>query len=201
MVAGTMMCCNTEAGVEPLRRGINLSHWFSQTRLPDHPPRPATARDMQLIHSAGLDHIRLPVDPVRLRAIPGEGTLDAAMLGKVDAAIKLALEHGLNVVVDMHPRPDLKEQLQNDPATLESFLVFWEQLARHLAQYDSAHVALEILNEPMVKDPALWQSMANRLHASIRKSAPDHSIIIGGGEWSDVAAMRCLVPVADSNTL
>ena len=196
----SIVCCRAEVGIAPLQRGVNLSHWFSQTYLPTYPPKPVTAEDMQLIRSAGFDHIRLPVDPVRLQAPADESALDVALLEPIDAAIQLALDHGLNVVVDMHPHPSFKEKLQNDPVSFESFLIFWEQLARHFAQYDPRRVALEMLNEPLVEDPAQWQSMANRLHAAIRKGAPNHTIVVGGGEWSDVAAMCQLVPMADANT-
>ncbi len=184
-----------------MKRGINLSHWFSQTRLPDHPPLPATATDMQLIRSLGLDHIRLPVDPVFLREFPEGGPLNTAALKQMDAAIQLALAHGLNVVVDMHPRPDFKEQLENEPEFFNSFLEFWKILAAHLANYDAEHLALEILNEPMVKDPVQWQAMADELHGAIRTAAPKHTIIIGGAEWSNAEMLRQLVPVDDPNVV
>ena len=184
-----------------MKRGVNLSHWFSQTRLPDYPPNAATAEDMQLIHSLGLDHIRLPVDPVRLWEFPGDGPLKPDALRQMDAAIQLALDHDLNVVVDMHPRPDFKEQLENDPATFQSFLKMWKELATHLAQYDADRLALEILNEPMVKDLEKWQTMVEQLHGAIRRAAPKHTIIIGGGEWSSTEMLCHLVPVDDPNVV
>jgi len=195
------MCCSysTKSEVQLLQRGVNLSHWFSQTRLSDFPPLAATAEDMKLIRSLGLDHIRLPVDPVRLWEFPGDGPLNADTLQQMDDAIRLALDHGLNVVVDMHPRPDFKGKLENDPEFFNSFLKFWTVLAAHLTQYDTGRLALEILNEPIVEDPLKWQAMAGELHGAIRKAAPKHTIIIGGGEWSNVAALRRLVPPADPN--
>jgi aryl-phospho-beta-D-glucosidase BglC (GH1 family) len=193
--------CSTSRGIDPLQRGVNLSHWFSQTRWPDYPAQEATVDDMRLIRSVGMDHIRLPVDPIRLWDFPGEGPLKTEVLEQMDAAIDRALDQGLNVVVDMHPRPNVKEQLENDPATFESFLRFWTVLATHLKQYDSERVALEILNEPMVDDAETWQSMADRLYAVVRAAAPKHTIVIGGGAWSDTAMLRKLVPVDDSNVV
>ncbi len=202
VVLGFICCgCSTKSEVQPLKRGVNLSHWFSQTRLPDYPPVPVTADDMALIRSVGLDHVRLPVDPVRLRRFPGKEPLNPEALQQVDAAIRLALDHGLNVVVDMHPRPDFKEQLENDPEFFKSFVGFWEMLAAHLAQYDVARVALEILNEPMVRDLEKWQVMVGELHGAVRRAAPKHTIIIGGGEWSSTEVLRRLVPVDDPNVV
>jgi hypothetical protein len=156
---------------------------------------------MKLIHSLGLDHLRLPVDPIRLWEFPGSGPFKPDVLQQMDDAIQLALDHSLNVVVDMHPRPDFKGQLENDPATFQSFLEFWQQLATHLARYDASHLALEILNEPMVGDPEKWQTMVNELHGVIRKAAPKHTIIIGGGEWSNTEMLCQLVPVDDPNVV
>jgi hypothetical protein len=184
-----------------MKRGVNFSHWFSQTRLPDHPPVAATAEDMKQIRSLGLDHIRLPVDPVRLRKFPGTGPLNPEVLQQVDAAIRLALDHNLNVVLDMHPGSDFKELLENDADFFSSFVEFWAVLAAHLAEYDPARLALEILNEPMVKDPARWQAMVDELHNAIRKAAPKHTIIIGGGEWSNVAALCRLLASDDPNVV
>ena len=184
-----------------MKRGVNLSHWFSQTRISDYPPNAATAEDMQLIRSLDFDHVRLPVDPVRLWTFPENGPLDPKAMRQVDNAIQLALDHDLNAVVDMHPRPDFKERLENDSATFQSFLKMWKELAAHLAQYDADCLALEILNEPMVKDSEKWQAMVNELHGAIRSAAPRHTIIIAGGEWSDVGQLCQLVPVDDPNVI
>ena len=171
-VLGFMCCsCSMKQGIQPMRRGVNLSHWFSQTRLPEYPPNAAVAEDMKLIRSLGLDHVRLPVDPVRLWTFSGNGPLDPKALRQVDDAIQLALDHDLNVVVDMHPKTELKERLENDSATFQSFLKMWKELAAHLAQYDADRLALEILNEPMVKDSEKWQAMVNELHSHSCKVA------------------------------
>ncbi len=202
LVIGFMgQSCSTPSGIPSMKRGINLSHWFSQTRLPDYPPVPATHEDMQLIRSLGIDHIRLPVDPVLLREFPDGGSLNTAALKQMNAAIQLALDHGLNVVVDMHPRPDFKEKLENEPEFFQSFLEFWEVLAAHLTEYDPSRLALEILNEPMVKDPVQWQAMVIELHGVIRTTAPKHTIIIGGAEWSNAKMLCQLVPVDDPNVI
>jgi len=198
-----LLACKSEvqAGIKPLKRGVNLSHWFSQANMKEDRPGVVGERDMQLIASVGFDHVRLPVDPTWLWRFPDEGPLQAAMLQELDAAIQLALDHGLNVVVDMHPNPKFKEFLQSNELVFNSFLLFWKEFAGHLSKYDADRVALEIINEPMVNQPEHWQGMVNELHAAIRSAAPKHTIVIGGGEWSDVEAMCRLVPVADTNVV
>jgi endoglucanase len=189
-----------ELAMQPPLRGINLSHWFSQYSLPEHPSKPVSTEDMKLIRKLGLDHIRLLVDPARLWDFSGHGPLNSKFLQQVDAAIQLALDHDLNVIVDMHPRPDFKKRLESEPGFYRSFLTCWEELAAHLAQHDSRRLALEILNEPTIKNPRHWQTMVNELHAVIRAAAPEHTIVIGGGEWSGIEPLCELVPVEDSNT-
>src|ERR1700741_1564940 len=56
---------NLAARFARLRRGVNLSHWFSQAanynkeRLETH----TTAPDIALIKSMGFDHVRFPIEP------------------------------------------------------------------------------------------------------------------------------------------
>lgn len=194
LILGAVLCgCSTKPEVLTMKRGVNFSHWFSQTRLPDYPPVPATAEDIQLIRSLGLDHVRLPVDPVRIWEFPDEGPLNPEALQEVDAAIELALNHDLSVVVDMHPRPDLKEQLESDPATFQSFLKLWQELATHLAQYDTDRVALEILNEPMVENPengSRWRTSCTASFEKPRQSIPS-SLAAQSGRMSQHYAGWC----------
>ena len=191
---------SAEAAIQPLKRGINLSHWFAQTS-PNSPGIPVKKEDMKQIKQAGFDHVRLPVDPTWLWTFPKKESLHPKMLKKLDAAIRLALDQNLNIVIDIHPSPKFKELLQSSPLMEESFNAFWKALATHLSQYDSQHVALEMLNEPMIDDPVQWQKIVDQLYSTMRAAAPQHTIIITGGEWSDVDALLTLTPVADSNVL
>jgi endoglucanase len=43
-----------------IRKGVNLSHWMSQTREWSPEDRFITREDINLIH--GFDHVRIPVD-------------------------------------------------------------------------------------------------------------------------------------------
>ena len=65
---------NLAARFGRLRRGINLSHWFSQaanyskTHLDTH----TTAQDIALIKSMGFDHVRFPIEPAPLLNNPSD---------------------------------------------------------------------------------------------------------------------------------
>ena len=87
-----------------LRRGINLSHWFSQaanyskTHLETH----TTSQDIALIKSMGFDHVRFPIEPAPLLAeTPDPSILNVAYLQYVDNALDMILAAGLAVVIDI----------------------------------------------------------------------------------------------------
>src|SRR5215207_423948 len=71
-----------------LRRGVNLSHWFSQSRdySVAHLRGHTTRRDIELIKSLGFDHVRFPFEPAPLfnEARPSE--LNAEYLRHLDEA-------------------------------------------------------------------------------------------------------------------
>src|SRR4026209_932429 len=94
-----------------LRRGVNLSHWFSQaanyskTHLETH----TTAQDIALIKSMGFDHVRFPIEPAPLLAgTPDPSQLNSTYLQLVDNALDMMLGVGLAVVVDIHPSDEFK---------------------------------------------------------------------------------------------
>src|SRR5678815_1831929 len=97
---------NLAARFGRLRRGVNLSHWFSQApnyakeRLETH----TTAADIALIKSMGFDHVRFPIEPAPLLSdTPDPSTLNSTYLQYVDRALDMILAKGLAVVVDIHP--------------------------------------------------------------------------------------------------
>jgi endoglucanase len=143
-----------------LRRGINTSHWFSQVYdskgySREHLQTWVTADDIALIKSAGFDYVRLSVNPQPLFTANHPEDIPPEYLGYLDAAMKMILDHGLSVVIDIQPEDDFKKQLQDD-AFVPQFAGFWRTLARHYSSGDPDRVFFEILNEPEVADPYRW---------------------------------------------
>src|SRR5215212_7629927 len=189
-----------EGRVQALKRGVNLSQWFAQA--PASPARLQTAivlDDVQRIRRMGFDHVRLPVDPEILA--PG-GTLDAPdedALYYLDDALRLLLDGGLAVIVDLHPEESFKQRLATDPAFVERTARFWTTLARRLAVYDPARVFLEILNEPGFPDAGSWAAVQRRLAAGIREGAPAHTIVATGHAWSGIEHLEATELLPDRN--
>ncbi len=99
------------ARVQILRRGINLSEWFAQVHdrrgyTKEHFETWYTVDDIDLIKSMGFDHVRLSVNPEPMFSDRQPQKLPADYVGYLDAAVKMILDHGLAIVIDMHPESD-----------------------------------------------------------------------------------------------
>src|SRR6185369_3370144 len=108
---------NLAARFGRLRRGVNLSHWFSQApvytkeRLETH----TTAADIALIKSMGFDHVRFPIEPAPLLSdTPDPSILNTTYLQYVDRALDIILGAGLAVVIDIHPSDEFKLRMNRD---------------------------------------------------------------------------------------
>ena len=96
-----------------LRHGINLSEWFAQVYDPkgytkEHFASWDTATDIALIKSAGFDHVRLSVNPQPMMDAAQRRDGGAEYFGYLDAAVKMIMDAGLAVEIDMHPDSDFK---------------------------------------------------------------------------------------------
>ena len=195
---------NLAARFARLRRGVNLSHWFSQApvytkeRLESH----TTAADIALIKSMGFDHVRFPIEPAPLLSdTPDPSILNTTYLQYVDRALDMILAAGLAVVIDIHPSDEFKLRMNRDERGVEAFAKFWRAFASHLSKRDPEFVFLEVINEPMVEDGYRWYGIQGKLIATIRSAAPNHTIIASGHRWSGLAELLFLEPYSDANVI
>lgn len=186
-----------------LRRGINLSHWFSQSASYSkaHLQTHTTVADITLIKRMGFDHVRLPLEPAPLFTEGESDRLKTEYLGYVDEALNQILAQGLAVIVDIHPADEFKVGLNKDDRRVEAFAKFWRALATHLSSRDPERVFLEVINEPMVEDGYRWFGIQGKLIDAIRAGAPRHTIIAAGHRWSGPYELLFLEPYADRNII
>ena len=189
-----------------LRHGINASNWFAQvydsrgyTR--EHFQGWTTKEDIALIKSMGFDHVRLSVNPQPMMVNHRAGQISQENLGYLDAAMKMILDHGLAVVVDLHPESDFKTRLTKDDSFVQEFADFWRALARHYSTRDAERIFFEVLNEPEFSDRYRWYGVQAKLAAAIREGAPQHTIIASGRRWSDDDDLVFIEPLRDSNVI
>ena len=189
-----------------LRRGINLSEWFAQVYDPkgytkEHLETWTTAEDIALIQRMGFDHVRLSINPQPMWHSNHADELPADYLSYLDGAVKLILDHGLALILDIHPDGDFKSKLAHDDQFVEQFSDFWRALARHYSSSDPNRVFFEILNEPELTDRYRWYGVQAKLAAAIREGAPQHTIIAAGARWSDDDDLLFLEPLRDPNVI
>src|ERR1700687_3127234 len=135
---------------ERLRRGINTSERFAEVYdkrgyPPEHFQAWTTAADIALIKSMGFDHVRLSVNPQPMFNLREPNKIPPEYLGYLDAAVKMILDHGLAVVIDLHPESDLKARLAKDDEFVEEFAAFWRGRGPHYSQWGAGGVFLGIL--------------------------------------------------------
>ena len=190
-----------------LRHGINLSEWFAQVYDPlgyteKHFDTWTTSADIALIKSAGFDHVRLSVNPQPMMDAEREGK-STEYFGDLDHAMKMILDAGLAVELDMHPDSDFKARLAKDDDFVERFADFWRGVAQHYASssWDNDRIFFEILNEPEMRDSYRWYGVEAKLAAAIRQGAPSNTILAPGARWDDDSDMIFLEPLRDPNVI
>jgi endoglucanase len=189
-----------------IRHGINLSEWFAQVYDPkgytkEHFENWTTSSDIALIKSAGFDHVRLSVNPQPMMEAARRHNGGAEYFGYLDAALKMILDAGLAVEIDMHPDSDFKARLAKEDDFVERFADFWSTVAQHYASWDPERVFFEILNEPEMRDAYRWYGVEAKLAAAIRRGAPNNTIIAAGARWDDDDDLVFLEPLPDPDVI
>ncbi len=194
-----------------LSRGVNAFPWFSLTREypaprtdygdpPFQTQRPVpTRRDLQRLRRAGLDFLRLPVDPGPFLAAAPKAR--RALLGTLSDAVALVLDCDLKLVVNLQVNGAThywnQERLVSGPDApgFADYVAFAGEMARVLAGFDPARVALEPINEPpLACDAEAWPAMQQRLFEAARGGAPDLTLVATGACGSMIRGLEALDP-------
>lgn len=194
------------ARADRLRRGINLSHWFSQVYRPPgyvaaHFDSYIGAADFALIRDLGFDHVRFPINCEPLLAAARDSLLPIDDVLRIHDRIREIHDHGLAVIVDIHPEDPFKKSLAHSDAAVAAFVGFWTQLAAGLSRFDPESTFFEVLNEPCLHNPARWNRIQHAAVSAIRRVAPEHTIIISGDQWSQLPELLKLTPPTDPNLI
>jgi len=189
-----------------IRHGINLSEWFAQVYDPkgytkEHFQTWTTATDIALIKSAGFDHVRLSVNPQPMMDASRRQGGSEEYFGYLDVAVKMILDAGLAVEIDMHPDSDFKARLAKEDDFVARFADFWSSVAQHYSSRDPDRVFFEILNEPEMRDAYRWYGVEAKLAAAIRRGAPSNTIIAAGANWDNDDDLVFLEPLPDPNVI
>ena len=201
-----------------LRRGMNLWPWFALTRefpaprtdydWPPFDPRRAvpTRDDLARLRQAGIDFVRLPVDPGPYLAFPGER--HERLMRELIDAVELAHEQALSVIVNLHPNGATHHftpaNMVGDVGAplFTRYLSLVRDLAARLGRLDPRRVAFEPLNEPPQKCGALdWTLMQSELMRTARTAAPQLTLIASGACGGMIAGLEPLDPTLDDDNV
>jgi endoglucanase len=178
-------------------RGINLGNALEAPREGEWG---VTLKEeyFKVIKEAGFDSVRIPCRWSNHALKEAPYTIDTAFFERVDWAIANALKNDLYVILNMHNYPELTK----DPAgQSERFLALWEQIAEHYKDYPDS-VLFEPLNEPSGRLSRLWNETFKKALATIRKSNPYRTIVIGPAESNIINLLRKLdIPKEDRNII
>ena len=184
--------------IEHLRHGINASEWFAQSH--DYSPQRlrsyTTLDDIAKMHAMGFDHVRLSIDPAIFQCDGPWNHCERVQV--LDEVIAKALSQDLAVIIDIHPSDDYKRQLATSDSAVDKFTLLWSQIAGYYAKQSTEMVFFEILNEPEV-GVYRWAGIQQSVVSVIRRAAPQHTIIVTCGEYSNPDDLARMPQVADDN--
>ena len=180
-----------------IRRGVNISHWLSQSgRRGAERDAFFTRDDVGQIARFGYDHIRLPIDEEQMW--DEEGNKETRAFELLHEAIDWALEFDLRLIVDLHiirshhfNAPE--NPLWTDRAEQLKFVDMWRQLSGELKDYPLDMVAYELMNEAVADDPGDWNRLVAETMEALRQIEPQRKIVIGSNRWQSVNTFPDLV--------
>ena len=189
-----------------LHRGINISHWLSQSG--DRGEKRATKftrEDVKFLAECGYDHLRIPIDEEQMFDEQLNPEQEAFSL--LHNAIGWCKEFNLKVVVDLHILRSHHFNAESKPlftesAAQEQFYDCWRKISAELKKYPRSLVAYELMNEPVADDPEQWNTIVNNCLEVVRKLEPKRTIIIGSNRWQAYDQVKnLLVPEQDKNII
>ena len=206
-----------------MKRGLNLDQWVTwpaedkwgdrQAILPYPEWRKFLKEDdLKALKDAGLDFLRMPVDPSPFLSDQTTALRDDLYASVLDSA-RMINRAGLKVIVDLHLIPAGGNrrigmgEVMRDPAVLDAYAELVRKMARTLAKEDPKLVALELMNEPLVdcdaKGANLWPDRQKQLFAAARASATRLTLILTGGCYSNAESLAKIDPkaIADDNVI
>jgi len=189
-----------------IKRGVNITHWLSQTELRGEQRRNRfDQKDIKLIASLGFDHIRIAVSDEQLWDEQGKGDEEAFQL--LNNALDWCQKYRLKAIIDLHTIRSHAQRageniLWRSLDAQEQFINFWKELSRRFHDRPVNQVAYELLNEPNPVDPEDWNRLIKRTVAALRELEPDRVLIIGSNSQSTPFGFEHLrIPGDDKNLI
>lgn len=192
---------------EGYMKGVNLGGWLSQCGEGNYTEERFSTfiveKDLDVIKSWGVDHVRLPIDYNVLET--EEGEFKESGFAYVDKCIEWCKARGLNMVLDLHKTKgyvfddEAYCNFFDDAGLQQQFIDLWLEMTRRYGQYHD-FITFELLNEVTDMEFAeKWNAIAARTIKAIREVNKDIRIMIGGIYNSSIEGLFHLgKPVAEN---
>ena len=206
----SLAACSQSGGVNNfnIKRGTNLSHWLSQSRVTGEERRKHIQEDdFARLEQLGFDFVRIPIDEVQFWDEDGNKLPEAWEL--LTNAINLAEKHHLRVVVDLHIirshrflDNDNSNTLFTSEKSQQDLINLWYQLSDVLKGYSNDSVAYEFMNEPVAPEHEQWNVVVEKVHKALRQVEPQRTLVVGSNRWQDFETVKYLrLPEDDKNLI
>ena len=169
--------------------------------------RNVTPDALKALKTAGLDFVRLPIDPGVFLS-PQTKDVRERLFTEIETTVADIKSAGLNVIIDLHTIPGGEKRpgsIETVLANNESFTAYTAIAAGFAKRFaNTPNVALELINEPVIDcegaTPKRWPAMIGRLHKAARDVAPDLALVVTGGCWGDAEMLQDLPKSITSDT-
>lgn len=155
---------------------------------------------MAEIAKAGMKNVRIPICFGAWASIKEPFKWDyPENLPIADSLIAWALQNKLMVSIDLH-HTEFDNSIP-DAATTKRLVWLWTQIANRYKNLDPEKVIFELRNEPHDIPADVWRLQANELIATVRKIAPNHTLVVGAEDWNGLDALTKIKPYDDNNII
>lgn len=177
-----------QAALPTLMRGFNLANWFEYERN-----QGLSEAELASLAALGLDHVRLPLDPLACGWNPAEPDV-LPFLPDLIAAVQAINNAGLTVLLDMHLQPEHKVILEAEPSYEPILAGLWGRLAQAAAVLPQEALVYELLNEPQYygDNASRWPAFQRQLLAAVRAQDQTHAVLLCGGQGSGPDSLETL---------
>ena len=195
----TLVVCQRDLASQQLmslRKGVVFDRPFHQ--IPVEGAAEIHPADVNLVKLMGLDFAKVLINP-ELMMNAADGTINTTNIWYVYELVNKFLNHGIPVVVCIHPEPGFKEYYLGTSEGFTKLLVFYHDFAAYLAaRWGRGEVAFELMTEPH-ENYQSWNTMLPQMWQAARSGMQDNILILDADGWSDIGHLVLLNPVADAN--
>lgn len=199
------ICINTASGFS-FFRGVNISHWLSQT-LGTRRDFYFADDDLRTIKELGFDHVRILIDEHEMWN--DDGLVIGYSFLMLKKCLDMCLRNSLKAVIvikelrcaDPRQSHSGNASLWENILAQENLMKLWRNLSDFLKDYPRSMLAYEILSEPDAPTDEQWNGLMHEVYSTIRMRERERTIIIGSNSRQSASAVAHLHILSDPNII